>query len=390
MYNKAFTITIGFIGFFIIFLFFNFYGNSQTIDNYFILYGNIKGIDTGKVQLIPVGRDSGYHSFVLKNRFANILNENFKFTGKIDYPHAFYFEFSLNGKTVHTNILFLQQGVQKIKWNIDSAYDQTPEITGSKVNEEFINNYLPAYNPVSEIYKSMITESQTIYQKYGRNIPETTSQRLNLIVDKFRKANNEFLRLYLTKNPDSYISLWKLIERFDESGYKDYYDEVFQKFSERMKSTKSGKFLGKTLAISKATAIGRPFPETIFTNKKDKKITVDFAKYEYTLVDLWFSSCGPCIKEFPALIEIYNKTKNKGFNIIGVSVDRTEDKSKWLSAINKHNLIWEQYWDKNKIFTEKYSINSFPSNFLLDKNKNILARNLNPTQLKEFLDKNLQ
>ncbi len=113
-------------------------------------------------------------------------------------------------------------------------------------------------------------------------------------------------------------------------------------------------------------------------------------KKKYTLIDFWYSNCSPCIGQFADLKTIYEKYKGQGFEIIGISADKVKDKQNWQNIINKHQLIWPQYWDINGQETSKLSINTFPTNFLLDSEGKIIKKNIRPVELAEFLSENMK
>ena len=101
-----------------------------------------------------------------------------------------------------------------------------------------------------------------------------------------------------------------------------------------------------------------------------------------TLVDFWASWCGPCRRENPNVVKLYQKYKDKGFAILGVSLDR--EKSRWVQAIEKDGLNWSHVSDlkgwKNQI-AGLYGVTSIPHTVLLDREGRIIQRNLRGEQL---------
>ena len=95
------------------------------------------------------------------------------------------------------------------------------------------------------------------------------------------------------------------------------------------------------------------------------------------LVDFWAAWCGPCRQENPNVVKVYNEFNKKGFDVFGVSLDRTKDA--WVKAIADDKLTWThvsdlQYW--NSAAAQLYAVSAIPANFLLDENGVIVGRNL--------------
>ena len=104
------------------------------------------------------------------------------------------------------------------------------------------------------------------------------------------------------------------------------------------------------------------------------------------LVDFWASWCGPCRTENPNVLKAYNDYKEKGFDVLGISLDN--DKAAWLKAIQKDHLPWTQVSDlkaQNNDAYVAYGIKGIPFNVLLDKNGVIVGKNLRGEGLEKKL-----
>lgn len=107
----------------------------------------------------------------------------------------------------------------------------------------------------------------------------------------------------------------------------------------------------------------------------------------YVLVDFWASWCGPCRMEMPNVVENYNKYHEKGFDVVGVSLDK--DANAWKSAIKSLNMPWHHVSDLKgwqSLATSVYGIQSIPSNILLDPKGNIIAIDLRGKALGKKLE----
>jgi thiol-disulfide isomerase/thioredoxin len=109
-------------------------------------------------------------------------------------------------------------------------------------------------------------------------------------------------------------------------------------------------------------------------------------KNKLTLIDFWASWCGPCRQEMPNVINIYNEYKDKGFGIIGVSLDQNE--KAWKDAVEEMGLKWIQLSDLqgwNNAAARTYGVNAIPFTMIVDNNGYIVAVNLRGEQLKQYI-----
>ena len=122
------------------------------------------------------------------------------------------------------------------------------------------------------------------------------------------------------------------------------------------------------------------------TDGKSVSIMSVIAENEYTLVDFWASWCGPCRAEMPNVVEAYHKYHDKGFEVVGISLD--EDKASWLAAIEKLQMPWLQLSDLKGWDCEGavlYQIQAIPANLLVDQQGKIVAKNLREEALQDKL-----
>jgi thiol-disulfide isomerase/thioredoxin len=140
------------------------------------------------------------------------------------------------------------------------------------------------------------------------------------------------------------------------------------------------------LAAEAQLAVGAVFPT--FKEQDLDGQPLDLAAYrgKVVLIDFWATWCGPCVAELPHVLAAYEKYHAKGFDIIGISLDK--DRAKLTAFIKEKNMAWRHYFDglgwENKVST-RYGIDSIPATFLLDKEGRIVAKDLRGDDLEKQL-----
>lgn len=282
----------------------------------------------------------------------------------------------------------------------------TIHVKGNVANSEFGN--------VSEgqrKYKDLLMLKDNVEKKFSIENQALISQ-LNSSKDKaekdsliavYRKSyKDHYLQYYrdsilgfVRDNPDSPASLIEL-EEYAHINDKDLklFTSLYNNLTDRMKILPTAKRIYNTVEAENFAVnslLGKSAPAFTQNDKDGKAVSLSDFKGHVTLLEFWASWCGPCREANPALVKIYQKFKGKGFKILGVSLDNNE--KNWLKAIKDDKLDWDQVSDlkfwKNSA-AELYHVVGIPTNFLIDENGKVLAKDLNDKQLEEQLSKLLQ
>ena len=176
----------------------------------------------------------------------------------------------------------------------------------------------------------------------------------------------------------------KLVEQlkkdFPETKLGQNADKTLEMFAKQEEAKK----------IQKSLVEGTKFPDFDEKDVAGKSFSIANYKGKVVLVDFWATWCGPCVQELPNVLNAYEKYHAKGFEIVGISLDK--DESKLTNFTTDKKMTWQQFFDgkvwQNKLAV-KYGINSIPATYLLDGEGKIIAKNLRGEALDEALAKAL-
>lgn len=346
----------------------------------FIIDGTVNA-DTGTVTLFFMTDYMPKKDSVI---VVKVKDRKFSISGYLPGPQSVKIGF---GDNYLTSDFVIEKGLQTISINTDIER-QVPDVSNSTMQNDY-PRYTAFFKQHTIKYNICHQKYDSIYKLHNYTLPDDIRADMSKENDILYKEHDQLLLTYTEKYPNSEIAFWTLA-RLMTFGYEPIFDSIYNSFSDDLKNGYAGKVLYMKLMNGRLLTVGKYFPLMSCADINNKPFTLDlFKDSRFTLVDFWYSGCGPCRAQFDSLKNLYNQFSNKGFEIVGISVDRARDKKKWEDIIMNDKLIWQQYWDKDGKDSHRLSINAFPTNFLIDNTGKIIAKNISLGELEKLLNKNL-
>ncbi len=260
------------------------------------------------------------------------------------------------------------------------------EVTGTLNNDAyqaFYNDHIKLIKQYEEVYKTMQDSTLTAEQKAEKE------KEMEAINEQYTEA----AYTHAGKNLDNHAGVYILRTNFSGmmSTSLERLDSLLQQVQEPFASNKTIVSMKEMVDVKKKTAAGQKFIDFEMNTPEGKAVKLsDFVgKHKVVLIDFWASWCGPCRRAMPELKNTYNEFKDKGLEIVGVSLDGGDNGlESWKKAIKEDGLPWVHMSDIKGWDCEGaalYGVRSIPALVLIDSEGTIIARDLHGNELKEKL-----
>jgi peroxiredoxin len=270
---------------------------------------------------------------------AFIINNKFHFTG------------SINGQAI---MLFL--AIDKSFENYKYFWLENPKIEFSAEKGKFKN--------------AVITGSKA----------QVEQEQLDAALDTTHNDTQQTI-LFIRNHPNSIVGARML--SFEKAWGRDTIETLFNGFSDEVKKSNYGKDCKDFISLNKKIDIGGKFVDFTEQNPAGKQVSLSDFKGKIVLLEFWASGCGACRESNPKLVKYYKEFKDRGFEVLGVALD--SKKEYWVDAIKYDGLPWENISDLKGWQSKAaliYGIYYMPTNFLIDRNGIIIAKDLRDEALR--------
>lgn len=342
-------------------------GSAYTIE------GKLQNATPGQIYLFELGEQQ----FIARDT-ANISQDGtFTFEGKVQEPTLYRLGLD------QQNGLMLVLDNKKIKVQADASdLNGTASIEGSEDSELF------------QQLNAKVTETRNREMELSQQFNQAIAEGKTDEAEQYRQqylAMQKDLKNFLAQHPGSIVSVFGTLNLINPMSDFAFADSMATLYNERIPESKYTKALNSRLETLRTTAVGVMAPDFKLPSPEGAEIALSSLRGKYVLIDFWASWCGPCRKENPNVVRMYNKYKDKGFEIFGVSLDQSREK--WLKAIADDKLTWPQVSDLKgweSAAAQLYQVDAIPQTVLLDKEGKIIAKGLRGEELEAKLASLLQ
>ena len=337
----------------IIIYLFSIFGCRHHIDS-FVLVGKIDNFDN---QHLYIAHEGTVDSALVKNG-------KFRFNGSLKNPASIIF--TTNNPSGSNRNFYIE----------NNQLNVTLLLKKRKINDSLTIDWI-------EIKKASGSTTDFIFTEFEKfkSQHEDNSDWKNQLYSKLDEIFNKYPSNILSGDLLYDVSLDSVLTR---DQLKKLYSIIDWKNQDLLRKNK----IRYNIFQEENINVGNKIKDFILFNDENAEVSSAQFRGNLLLIDFWASWCLPCREEFPELERIYKQYKSTGFNILGVSID--DSHRKWLNAIEKDKITWENVISRGGFKSQiaiDFQIFAIPSNYLLNKEGVVIAKDINTQELDSVLKK---
>jgi peroxiredoxin len=346
-------------------------GGTDSVGEKVVITGNLQNVPQGVVVL------SQYTDSRPKVLDTLEIKSNGDFSFEFDSISApTFYELNLYGQRVVKLALYTED--VEVRFNFSDP--NSLQIEGSQDSKEMLKleklmeEYQVKVNQLNErYYEAMSKNDAAVIQQIQVDAMTLESQQVVNVKEMIESMGNSFASL-------AAIGLLNPQNDFP------FIDALVTELNENYPGSVAILQMKQQLDELRALAVGQVAPDIVLPDPSGKSTKLSDLRGKYVLIDFWAAWCKPCRQENPNVVRLYSQYNAKGFEVFGVSLDRSRED--WIKAIADDQLNWTQVSDLlyfNSAAAELYQIQAIPATYLIDPDGKIIAKDLRGPSLEAKL-----
>lgn len=290
--------------------------------------------------------------FKIKNELVSCENDSFYFEGFVQQSLPVQIGWLPEGEDQirFSNIFYIDKGTINIELCID---DSSTQVKVYPLN--------PKDSIINTQYEGLFLNAKDIQRRY----------------DKIEKL--------FYSNYEEDIGLWLLLKDFEINGTNSENVNLLSKSVKGEKFVNLKSYLTQLFKASLGLQVGHKFPFEAFSYGDSIKTIINLKKI--TLVEFWATWCGPCLAAIPSLRNLQANVKYTDFGILGIALERRDEKKSFEKKLEKLGITWYSFVDWDGLHSNSIGIREIPDNLLLAQDGTIMQRNISVKDLAELLER---